>query len=111
MSTLLPTELPPPYERSEKGRTSNAASVDEKGTAPPLGVPVQASGSFWRRTRVDIDAIATQPSVFDEPATLAAYHPPPQYENSHRFDPNARWTWREEKVRVHRGAELNDSKP
>jgi hypothetical protein len=45
-----------------------------------------------------LDSIATQPSVFDEPKGLAAYHPPTSYENAHRFDPAARWTWREERV-------------
>jgi hypothetical protein len=47
---------------------------------------------------LDLDAIATQPSVFDDPCTLEAYRPPPKYENSHRFNHLARWTWREEKV-------------
>jgi hypothetical protein len=45
-----------------------------------------------------LDNIATQPSVFDEPKGLEAYRPPANYENAHRFDPAARWTWREELV-------------
>ncbi|KIM47672.1 hypothetical protein M413DRAFT_15814 [Hebeloma cylindrosporum] len=47
--------------------------------------------------KVDLDAIATRRSVFDDPKTLDVYRPPPRYENSHRFDPQARWSWREEK--------------
>ena len=55
--------------------------------------------SFWRRmAKHDLDAVATQTSVFDDPVTLELYRPPPSYENAHRFDPKARWTFREEKV-------------
>lgn len=55
---------------------------------------------FWRRPKEDLDTIATQPSVFDDPLTLEVYRPSPSYENAHRFDPAARWTWREEYVRT-----------
>ena len=67
---------------------------------PSLGAPIEEKRGFflWRRTRRDPDAIATQPSVFDDPATLEVYRPPPVYESAHRFDPFARWTWREESV-------------
>ncbi|KAF9453885.1 MFS general substrate transporter [Macrolepiota fuliginosa MF-IS2] len=56
--------------------------------------------SVFKRDRTDLDAVATQPSVFDDPNTREAYLPPAQYENAHRFDPLARWTRREEKAIV-----------
>jgi hypothetical protein len=76
--------------------------------APKLGAYLESAdnqcGTFsrianlWRQPKLDLDAIATQMSVFDDKTTLEIYRPPPGYENAHRFDPMARWTWREEKV-------------
>ncbi|PQE05226.1 phthalate transporter protein [Rutstroemia sp. NJR-2017a BBW] len=67
-----------------------------------LGVPTSEKRFWWQRSQVryDPDAIATQPSVFDDPQTAEDYAPPEEWENYHRFDPKVRWTWREEHALV-----------
>ncbi|KAJ7597353.1 major facilitator superfamily domain-containing protein [Mycena floridula] len=102
MSTILLDGKSSSFEEdSEKHKgdtTPIAPSFNEK---PTLGAPVPRSGSlfqWWKRSTVDLDSIATQASVFDDPVTLEVYRPPPQYENAHRFDPDARWTYREERA-------------
>lgn len=44
----------------------------------------------------NLDSVATQPSVFDDPNKAPHYWPRADYENLHRFDKEARWSWREE---------------
>ena len=105
MATVL-TTLP---HGKDNDSIASSGSADKKGDSPhasvaevssSLGVPPldEGHGPFWRRSKRNLDAIATQPSVFDDPQSLEVYRPPPQYENAHRFDPSARWTWREELV-------------
>ncbi|THH12286.1 hypothetical protein EW146_g7763 [Bondarzewia mesenterica] len=98
------TAIPPSEKRSlsespiDEKQSIDNSSFNEKPL--PLGAPIDDHLPFWQRPKKDINAIATQPSVFDDPASLETYRPPPNYENTHRFDPRARWTWREEKIIV-----------
>jgi hypothetical protein len=99
MSTVLPDQ-----KRVFHSETSSDDKHDEKSglkAVPELGEPAQdypGLRGIWKRVKKDPEAIATQPSVFDDPASLEVYRPPPEYENTHRFDPDVRWTWGEEQV-------------
>ena len=50
------------------------------------------------RKQYDPDEISTRRSVYDDPDLAANHWPNKNYENLHRFDPKARWTYREEQV-------------
>ncbi|EIN13829.1 MFS general substrate transporter, partial [Punctularia strigosozonata HHB-11173 SS5] len=108
MTTQLPQNLVLKRRDSfdDTTKAADIVSTDSESVKdiPPLGTPPPTgTRNFWRRWKrqdIDLDAVATQPSVFDDPQTLEAYRPPAVYENAHRFDPSARWTWREERKLV-----------
>jgi len=69
------------FAKEKKVASDTVAEVhsDSEGSlssAPALGAPVQEKQFWWQRAgRRDIDAIATQPSVFDDPESAEKYHP------------------------------------
>ncbi|OJD32214.1 major facilitator superfamily transporter [Diplodia corticola] len=96
-----------------------AKSVEEEGTSTPtqkdighintaevddLAEPDDPNSTTrwpWERKNrkpVDLDAIATKRSVFDDPALAPFYMPRPDHENIHRFSIPFRWTYREEQA-------------
>lgn len=101
MSTTLarPIDWDKPKSNVTVVATSVSSTSLDTASTPPLGDPANERRFWWQRRKgsdYDPDAIATLPSVFDDPDTADKYQPPPHWENIKRFDPTARWTWGEE---------------
>lgn len=76
----------------EKILEEHKAAAPRDAIDPPLA-------SIWkRRPKRDPNEIATQISVYDDPAQAKYFTPNEKYENLHRFDPDFKWTWGEEQV-------------
>ncbi|KAG6856003.1 hypothetical protein H0H87_008480 [Tephrocybe sp. NHM501043] len=86
-------------EKAAKVDSLSIASDDLVDREP---TPFRLTDWIFRRdtTPVDLDSICTRRSVYDDPDLGKHYWPKADYENVHRFDPEARWTYREEMALV-----------
>lgn len=83
--------------------SSSGTPTDKKASISietlPLAETAPVQKYWWsKKSKLDPNAIATQPSVYDDPAVAKYYQPRADYENLHRFDLSASWTWKEEWV-------------
>jgi len=108
MSTLTDIK-----QRTSSGKSSSSSDIDKKpvdfdtksvladddlvDAEPEL---FRFINLIFRRGNVSqgLDATATRRSVYDDPVLAQHYLPKPDYENIHRLDIKARWTYREERV-------------
>lgn len=98
---------------SDEIKTSSGDLVEADDV--PFKLSSALSSWFGKASKRDDDAIATRRSVYDDPQLAKLYWPKQDYENIHRFelasrfqyayshsrcrfDPNERWTYKEERV-------------
>ena len=105
MSAAQPTWEQYQVDSSNDSIKKISAEVDAKSVVDDLvdeePPPFKLFDFLFRRHTYkprDLDATATRRSVYDDPHLAPHYWPKKEYENIHRFDSKARWTYREERV-------------
>ncbi|BGP43488.1 hypothetical protein JCM10449v2_007523 [Rhodotorula kratochvilovae] len=107
--TVLPsTDVKEERLSSDDGKKSDDGSIYDVSAAPPLAASPEEPPTLGqailhlfrikpRKAALDLDAVATQESVFDGPLALH-YLPHPKWENNAAFDPAFRWSYRDEQA-------------
>lgn len=87
----------------KKNRAIDTISVASNDLLDAEPEPFKFTDWLFRRHKqaIDLDTTATRRSVYDDPDLAEHYWPKSDYENIHRFNPKARWTLREERVRLY----------
>ncbi|KAF9003369.1 allantoate permease [Cyathus striatus] len=73
------------------------SGADIKAAYDPTDDLLDAEPEPFKKAN-DLDSTATRRSVYDDNELAPHYWPKKEYENLHRFDPKARWTFREERA-------------
>ncbi|KAG6358285.1 hypothetical protein INS49_014169 [Diaporthe citri] len=93
----------PPSQSLDKSETESGDDADAirerilaerlQASNPPV-FPIMTL--LLKKDHKQLDEIATQRSVYDDPSISRFFTPTARYENLHRFGTEARWTWRED---------------